>query len=95
MAHYEYEYVRADGVRVVVERVNVPMAESDTPVEVLDDTDKNTYIATRILSLTADMSLSWDEDIKASDLPPKHYGPEDVARDRAAKRGRKKQAPAG
>ena len=93
MAYYEYEYIRADGIRVVIGRAKVPMDQASDPVEVLDLTDKNTYIATRILSLTANMSKAWSDDIINSDLPPVHYGPEDVARDRAKKKGRKRKAP--
>lgn len=80
MATYEYEYTREDGTCVRVQRVNVPMSQSSDPIEVVDKEDGKCYLAERIMSLTADMSFSWSDDVRNSDLPPVDAKPEDVAK---------------
>lgn len=77
MPTYEYEYTKADGEVVRVQRFNVPMSEHDKPVEVKDE-DGKVYSATRVMSVTADMSYSWTDDVRNSDLPPVDAKPEDV-----------------
>lgn len=86
MPTYEYIYDRMDGTTVHVERINVPMSQSGDEITVVDTVDGNSYIAERFMSVTSDMKLAWTEDIRTSDLPPKHYGPEDVQRDLARRR---------
>ena len=54
------------------------MSKSADPIEVVDSVDGNTYIAERILSLTADMGYSWDYATNTSDLPPVDAHPKDV-----------------
>lgn len=76
MPTYEYMYKRKDGTEVIVERSNVPISERNTPIEVEDGGE--VYTAERILSLTADMSYSWTDDVRNSDLPPVDAKPEDV-----------------
>lgn len=90
MPTYEYMYERMDGATVKVERVNVPISQSSEDIVVVDTVDGISYIAQRIMSLTGDMSQAWTDDIRNSDLPPKHYGPADVTRDRAKRKGRKR-----
>ena len=89
MATYEYQYTRSDGTSIRVERINVPMSKASESVEVVDEVDGKRYIAKRIMSITANMGHSWSEDVRTSDLPPKHYGPEDVKRDKERRKGRK------
>jgi hypothetical protein len=89
MPTYEYEYTRKDGKTVRVTKFAVPVEESAKPIRVVDKTDGRRYTARRIMSITARMNHSWSEDVNASDLPPKHYGPEDVARDKERRKGRK------
>ena len=79
---YEYAYTRKDGTRVEIERSGIPMSKYADPIEVVDPVDGNTYIAERILSLTSDMSHSWERDTRASDLPPINAHPDDVAKQR-------------
>lgn len=90
MPTYEYLYTRADGEEITVTKVNVPMSQSSESIEVIDEEDGISYIAERVISLTANMGASWDEDVRNSDLPPKHYGPEDVQRDLDRRKGRKR-----
>lgn len=90
MPTYEYAYER-NGEKVVVERHNVPMSQSSDSIEVVDTEDGNRYIAERIFSVNAHMNHSWSEDINASDLPPKHWGPDDVKRHAANKSKRARQ----
>lgn len=80
MPIYEYQYTRADGRVVQVTKHNVPMSEYDKPITVTDIDDGQEYQAERIPSLTADMSYSWTDDVRNSDLPPVDATPEDVAK---------------
>ena len=89
MPTYEYEYTRNDGKEIRVTRYNVSVSKCSEPIEVVDESDGNTYIAERVISLTADMSHSWSDDVRNSDLPPVHYTPEDVKADLAKRKGRK------
>lgn len=78
MPCYEYKYTRMDGTVVTVERSNVPMRQSQEPIMVLDDGE--VYAAERVISLTADMKVSWNVDLNAGDLPPVKASTEDVRR---------------
>ncbi len=91
MPTYEYQYTRKNGHVVTLERLYVPMSQAAEPIEVLDTEDGNRYIAERIISAGGDMSLAWTDDVRNSDLPPKHYGPEDVKRDLAHRKSRKRR----
>lgn len=88
MAIYEYEYTKADGTTVVVEEIR-SMSDRLNDLEVIDLQDGNSYLATFRMSVNADMSKSWDDEMLNSDLPPRHYSPEDVQRDLNARKGRK------
>jgi len=77
---YEYEYIRKDGTHVTIERSGIPMGMASEPLEVIDPEDGNRYIAERIISLTSDMSWSWESDVRNSDLPPVNADPADVKR---------------
>lgn len=90
MPMYEYEYTREDGSVVQIVYPG-SMETASEPIEVVDKEDGNRYIATRIMSLTADMSYSWSDDVRNSDLPPVNYTPEDVKRDLAKKKRRSKK----
>lgn len=75
---YEYTYTREDGTVVEIERSGIPMSKASDPIEVVDPEDGNTYIATRIISLTANMGYTWEYDTNTADLPPVNATPKSI-----------------
>ncbi len=66
---YEFEYVDSAGNTQRIER---RFKMSEAPQEVIvEGTDKR-YVAKRVMSLTARMSVNWEVKNTASDLPPEH-----------------------
>lgn len=89
MPTYNYEYTRDDGTLVEFEAFRHMSARNEA-FEVLDKEDGKTYIATRGRIEGAQVSPLVGADWKNSDLPPVHYGPEDVAKDQERRKGRKR-----